>query len=287
MCDFNKIIVKQMTLIKHSETKLANHLVHALNHNRLELHAQHQVNIITRKVVGAEVFLRVPEQMAQSTRWPIAIPFNIPRLETEQWIQVASHQGLIDSITKWLVKTIAAFLSDNPEVNTPLSFNAPPSVITTDFVKFIEKIIKTYNISPSMLCIEITEAEKPSDIISLGNVINELRSNGIKVVIDDLGCGYSTMSYLVDLNVDAVKIDKNFIQKAPFHNGAFAVLKSLIDLAKAINLKVICEGIETEHQFEIVKSLGADVAQGYLINRPAPLEKVLIKKNWDQEKYIH
>jgi EAL domain-containing protein (putative c-di-GMP-specific phosphodiesterase class I) len=287
MCDFNKIIVKQMTLIKHSETKLANHLVHALNNNRLELHAQHQVDIITRKVVGAEVFLRVPEQMTQSTRWPIATPFNIPRLETEEWIQVASHQGLIGSITQWLVKTVAIFLSENPEVNIPLSFNAPPCVITPDFVKYIEKIIKTYNISPSLLCIEITESEKPSDIILLGSVINELRSKGIKVIIDDLGCGYSTMSYLVDLNVDAVKIDKNFIQKAPFHNGAFAILKSLIDLAKAINLKVICEGVETEHQFEIVKNLGADVVQGYLINRPAPLEKVLIKKNWDKEESVH
>jgi EAL domain-containing protein (putative c-di-GMP-specific phosphodiesterase class I) len=287
MCDFNKIIVKKMTLLKHSGTKLANHLVHALNHNRLELYAQHQVDIITRKVVGAEVFLRVPEQMTQSARWPIVTPFNIPRLETEQWIQVASHQGLIGNITQWLVKTIAVFLSENPEVNIPLSFNAPPCVITVDFVKYIEKIIKTYNISPSLLCVEITESEKPSDIILLGNVINELRSKGIKVVIDDLGCGYSTMSYLVDLNVDAVKIDKNFIQKAPFHNGAFAVLKSLIDLAKTINLEVICEGVETERQLEIVKSLGGDIVQGYLINRPNLLEKILIKKSWNSEEYIH
>ena len=287
MCDFNKIIVKKMTLLNHSETKLASHLVHALNHNRLELYAQHQVDIITRKVIGAEVFLRVPEQMSQSTRWPIVTPFNIPRLETEQWIQVASHQGLIGSITEWLVKTVAIFLSENPEVNIPLSFNAPPCVITPDFVMFIETVMKTYGISPSLLCIEITESEKSSDIALLGNVINELRSKGIKVVIDDLGCGYSTMSYLVDLNVDAVKIDKNFIQKAPFHKGAFAVLKSLIDLAKTINLKVICEGVETEHQFEIVKSLGADIVQGYLINRPAPLEKALIKKNWNEDESVH
>ena len=276
-----------MDSLKHSEIKLASHLVHALNHNTLELYAQHQVDIVTRKVVGAEVFLRVPEQMSQSTRWPILTPFNIPRLATEEWIQVASHQGLIGSITQWLVKTVAIFLSENPEVNVPLSFNAPPCVITHDFVKFIQTIVKMYNISPSLLCVEITESEKPSDIILLGEVINELRSHGVRVVIDDLGCGYSTMSYLVDLSVDAVKIDKKFIQKSPFHEGALAVLRSLIDLSKTINLQVICEGVETERQLEIVKSLGADIIQGYLINRPAPLEKALLKKSWNQEGSVH
>jgi EAL domain-containing protein (putative c-di-GMP-specific phosphodiesterase class I) len=140
-----------MALLKHSDTKLASHLVHALNHNRLELYAQHQVDIITRKIIGAEVFLRVPEEIPQSTRWPIITPFNTPKLQTEEWIQVASHQGLIGSITKWLVKTVAIFLSENPENNIPLSFNAPPGVITPDFIIFMETILQSYGISPSLL----------------------------------------------------------------------------------------------------------------------------------------
>jgi len=276
-----------MTFLDRSETALASHLAYVLNNNELRLYAQHQVDILTGQLSGAEVLMRVPEKLSWASSLALQAPFRVAPIETQRWIEVASHQGLMETMTQWLIKGIVVFLSRNPLLTVPLSFNAPPTIMTPYLVGFIKTTLKTYGVSPSMLCLEITESEKAKNIQDLARVIDTLRSMGMRVLIDDFGCGYSTMSYLVDLNVDAVKIDKSFIHKAPEKKCAFSVLRSLIDLAKSIDLKVICEGIETEEQFQIAKDLGADIAQGYLINLPGPLEKSFSRGNYGQNGSVH
>jgi len=90
----------------------------------------------------------------------------------------------------------------------------------------------------------------------------------MKVYLDDFGTGYSTMKYLVDVPVDGVKIDKSFVQQAPLVLSARLVLGTLIDLAREIGITVVCEGVETLEQLEILKDLGAEIIQGYLTGKP-------------------
>lgn len=269
-----------MTFLISQEIELASYLAQALTHNRLKLYAQHLVDVGDRRVVSAEVLLRVPQPQKFTHESAI---LSAP-IHTEQWIQAATHQGLIEPLTEWLVKQVAQFINkSSPLINIPLSINAPPSVLTPRFVKFLETILNTYDVSPSLIMIEITETQKPFDLKDLNKVINNLRAMGIKIIIDDFGSGYATMTYLVDLSVDAVKIDRSFVQKASNQPCAYSVLKSLIELTKEVGLQVICEGIENKQQFDLVKNLGCDIVQGYLINRPMPLETIL----GDDKTYNH
>ncbi len=265
------------------EAELATYLAYALTHNQLKLYAQHLVDVASEKVVSAEVLLRVPQPQKLSLENKTGSPILSVPILTEQWIEAASHQGLIEPLTEWLIKQVAQFLKKSaPLVNIPLSINAPPSILTPNFVKFLEDILATYDVSPSLIMIEITENQKPLDLKALNNVINDLRAMGVKIIIDDFGSGYATMTYLVDLSVDAVKIDRSFVQKATDQSCAYSVLKSLIELAKEVGLQVICEGIENRQQFDLVKKLGSDVVQGYLFSRPMPLEMAL--NEWKQHQ---
>jgi EAL domain-containing protein (putative c-di-GMP-specific phosphodiesterase class I) len=262
-------------LITH-EKELADYLAHAMAHNQLKLYAQHLVEVHTGKLVGAEVLLRVPQPHRLSLKNHSESTTLSSPINTEQWIEAASHHGLIEPLTEWLVRSVAEFLNKSASfIDIPLSINAPPSVLTSRFVKFLATMLKTHKVPTSLIMIEITETQKPLDLAALNEVINDLRAMGIKVIIDDFGSGYSTMTYLVDLSVDAVKIDRSFVQKAPNQSCAYSVLKSLIELAKEVGLQVICEGIENIEQFDLVKKLGCDIVQGYLINRPMPLGEAL------------
>ena len=99
--------------------------------------------------------------------------------------------------------------------------------------------------------------------------ISACRELGIQFAIDDFGTGYSSLSYLQQLEVDYIKIDKSFIDKIETEEG-YALCRSIIELAHALSLELIAEGVETENQFELLKHLGCEYAQGYLFSRALP-----------------
>ena len=115
---------------------------------------------------------------------------------------------------------------------------------------------------------EVTESALISDLATMSDRLALIRGLGVRVALDDFGTGYSSMSYLASLPVDSMKIDRSFLVGIEHDPRTRAIVASVIELAHATDLRVVCEGIETPDQDEIIKALGADMVQGFLYHRP-------------------
>ncbi|MBI1954349.1 MAG: EAL domain-containing protein [Proteobacteria bacterium] len=153
-----------------------------------------------------------------------------------------------------------------------LAVNICPSVINRSFVQEIFKLIEDSCVSPTSLEIELTETFKIKDFGVLRDSIDCLRKEGIKIALDDFGTGYSSMQYLTQLSLDTIKIDKVFVQQAVYSAPAKLILQTLIELGKELGYEVVCEGVENIEQLNLVKKLGADSVQGFLLSEPIHAE---------------
>lgn len=234
---------------------LARDLRVALMTQQLQMLFQPKVCAFTHQTVGAEVLLR----------WQHPVEGLIP---ADRWVVLAETHNLMRPLTVWLVDKVIDSLKSAGEAALPLAINVSPTILDGAFSLHILKMISAASIAPHLLEIEITESAPVANMTNLANAVRLLQSKGLKVYLDDFGTGYSTMQYLVDVPVDGVKMDKSFIQQAPLISAARLILRTLIELAREIGITVVCEGVETLEQLTLVKSLGAQVIQGYLTGRP-------------------
>ena len=135
-------------------------------------------------------------------------------------------------------------------------------------------LLEVWGIPPWNLVLEITERTLIVDERRAGEVIDALRALGVRLAIDDFGSGYSSLSSLQRFPVQVVKLDRTLVAGLPDEPGAAAIVRGSIDLAHATGAIVVAEGVETQRQWEAVRALGCDVAQGYLVGRPMPAEDV-------------
>lgn len=242
-----------------STSKGKDGLVHdlrvALMTQQLHLAFQPKVSAHTYQTVGAEVLLR----------WQHPIEGLIP---ADRWVMLAETHNLMRPLTLWLVDKTIDYIKNAGEAALPLAINVPPSVLNGAFALHVLERITAAGIPPHLLEIEITEAVPIVNKTNLANAARLLQSKGLKIYLDDFGTGYSTMQHLVDVPVDGVKMDKSFVQQAALVPAARLILRSLIELAHEIGLTVICEGVETLEQLDLVKRLGAEIIQGYLTGKP-------------------
>ena len=146
---------------------------------------------------------------------------------------------------------------------SPRQFREP------DFIDMVQKTIKATEVDPNWLELEVTESgliENESEVMA---ILHELRSMGIKISIDDFGVGYSSLNRLKQMPVDALKIDRSFIQD--MHDGG-AIIEAIIMLAHNLNLDVVAEGVETEEQVNYLQQYGCDEIQGYFFARPMSID---------------
>lgn len=141
----------------------------------------------------------------------------------------------------------------------------------------VEENLKETNIPPKYLEIEITESTFMKNEQQVLNTLDKLRELGVSIALDDFGKGYSSLSYLLDLEFNTLKIDQYFIQKlASDDEKNDTIVSSVIELGKKLNLKVIAEGVEENKQMEFLRQRECDIVQGYLYSRPVP------KKDFEQ-----
>ena len=143
-----------------------------------------------------------------------------------------------------------------------------------DLSDHLSRLIEISTLTAKNIEIEITESALAEDIDRIANTLAHLREKGFKIAIDDFGTGASSMQYLLDLPVDILKVDKHFVQSIEHNSHANAIVKSAIELGRVLKIDVVAEGIETQDQFELLKSMGCPYGQGYWIARPMPAEKV-------------
>jgi EAL domain-containing protein (putative c-di-GMP-specific phosphodiesterase class I) len=141
-------------------------------------------------------------------------------------------------------------------------------------VRTLRDELSMRGLPPSVLTIEITEQVLMQDPDRAIRVITDLRSLGIRVSIDDFGTGFSSLAYLVDLPVDALKIDRSFVQALPRAKTARVVVAGIIEMARELGVVVVAEGIETVEQRELLVQLGNPLCQGYLFSPPVSADDV-------------
>lgn len=201
------------------------------------------------------------------------------RVVSDQFLmfRTASHekdeyQAIIEETEKINEEFIAENLKAGRE-QVPISINASslhasdPQTINTYI-----NILKKYSVDPTMVEIELTETAVVSEYESVRKLFDSFQLHGIKTAMDDFGSGYSVLNTIVDIPVDVIKIDRGFITSCLETDRGIYFLKHLIDMIRNLGYQIICEGVETDEQIEILRQIGCDEIQGYWYSKPLKME---------------
>ena len=244
-------------MIAPAELGLLDGFERALINHRLHMVYQPKVSLIDGRLVRVEALVRWNDP----TLGPIA---------PSRFVPLAERHGLIDPLTQWgLRTTLRQWLSWRDEgIDTAIAFNISAlSLEHLDFPDLVERMCRALDVPTSRLVLELTEsATQP--LIKLMDTLTRFRIKGIGLAIDDFGTGFSSLMQLRQLPFTEVKIDKFFVDDATTSADSRLIVKTIIDLAHGLGLSVTAEGIETVEQLRLLRELGCDVAQGYLIATP-------------------
>jgi diguanylate cyclase (GGDEF)-like protein len=253
----------QIGSVLRKRMSLETGLARALQNQELELFYQPQTDI-HRTLVGMEALIRwtSPEFGAVSP---------------SEFIPVAESSGLIVPIGSWaLLEACRQSVAWQKAGYTPVKMAVNVSarqLSEPDFVGIIRRALTASGLGPQWLELELTETTLMEHVEESLDRLRQLRDLGVTIAIDDFGTGYSSLSYLQKLPVANVKIDLSFVRDIFGTSSTIPVIQAIIDLAHGMGLKVVAEGVETEHQLTTLRTLGCDRIQGYLLSRPVPAKQ--------------
>ncbi|MEV2219178.1 MULTISPECIES: bifunctional diguanylate cyclase/phosphodiesterase [Nocardia] len=238
----------------------------AVSDGSLLLHYQPEVDLRTGRVVALEALVR----WLHPTRG---------LLPPGAFVTVAEATNLAGELGRWVIRSACAQFAEwrrrGLAANVVMRINVSPvQLVSLDFVERIEDILRLFGIDGSSVCLEITEHVVVQDLARTQVTLRGLKRMGVQIAIDDFGTGYSSLSHLKALPVDAVKIDRGFVQRLGASTDDLAIVKSIIGLAGSFGLGVVGEGVETPVAARTLVGLGCYRAQGFLIARPMPADEV-------------
>jgi EAL domain-containing protein (putative c-di-GMP-specific phosphodiesterase class I) len=244
--------------------ELENDLRRALERGELRLHYQPLVDLATDRIVGLEALVR----WAHPTRGLIPPASFIP---------VAEETGLIVPIGRWVLETACRqarrWLDEMPESPLVMSVNLSARQFGhPTLVDDIRATLEASGLPADRLELEITESVLLAEAEDSATALQAIRDLGVGLVLDDFGTGYSSLSYLRRIPLDAIKIDRSFVNGIDDDNSNLPIVKAVIDLAHALGIEVVAEGIETAGQLGRLRDLVCDRGQGYFFARPQPPE---------------
>lgn len=191
-----------------------------------------------------------------------------------EFIPIAEETGLIHEIGEWVIRRACATLADWPEdIRVAVNFSAA-QFHNTGILQTVVQALADAKVAPDRLEIEITESMLLSKYGSAVSILNALLELGATVALDDFGTGFSSLTYLRKLPFSRIKIDQSFIRDMLVQPDCAAIVKSVISLARDLNIDVVAEGVETADQLEYLRQISCDEVQGYLIGRPVSAEGV-------------
>ncbi|BCZ47563.1 diguanylate cyclase [Clostridium gelidum] len=245
---------------------LHNNLHDAIENNEFILYYQPITDVISGQIVGMEALIR----------WISPTEGFIP---PDKFIQAAEESGQIIEIGTWVIRSACNFaneLLDLGHKNFYISINVSAvQLMQKNFKDILFNIINETGVPTECLLIEITESVFMESFDDMTILLSEIRKQGIRIALDDFGCGYSSLTYLKHLPMDVVKIDKSFIDDILGDNQKECVVGLIITLMKQLEFKVIAEGIETKEQLEYISKYNCDLFQGYLVSKPVPKEQII------------
>ena len=249
---------------------IENKINYNLSNNGFKLNFQPIYSINEMEMVGIEVLLRCKNKKECS--------------DIGELISIAESTGQIVSIDRWVIDNAFMFIKENlknKNIVTSINLSAK-SVNSWGIMDFLKANLKDYKLNPQNIKFEITEHSLIDDIDYSKKLIEELKNVGFKISLDDFGTRYSSINYLVNMPFDTLKIDKSYIDKIIERKNSRTIVELIIKCSKELGLDTTAEGIENKEQFQILKSLGCDLAQGYLLNKPMDIEKLLMLKEFRQ-----
>ena len=244
-------------MIATAELGLLDGLERALINHRLHMVYQPKVSLIDGSLVRVEALVRWTDP-------------ELGAVPPSRFVPLAERHGLIDPLTQWgLRTTLRQWLKWREQgLDTCIAFNISAlSLEQLDFPDLVERMCSALEVPTDRLVLELTEgATQP--LVKLMDTLTRFRIKGIGLAIDDFGTGYSSLMQLRQLPFTEVKIDRFFVDDATTSNESRLIVKSVIDLAHGLGLTVTAEGVETADQLLLLRELGCDVAQGYLVSTP-------------------
>jgi len=254
----NEKIVRKM--------KIQNSMKDAIKNNEFMLYYQPQYYISTGRIKGFEALLRW-----NSSQHGFVSP--------SEFIGIAETSGLIIPLGYWVLNEACSFIKrviDMGYEDVSISVNVSViQLMQDDFVENVNNVLRQYGLKPSNLQLEITESILMENIDFNLKRIRELRRLGVGLSLDDFGKGYSSLTYLRDLPIDILKIDKTFIDNILESNEKSCLTGNIITLAHDLGLSVVAEGVEEEEQLKYLKCYNCDMVQGYLFSKPLPRQEAI------------
>lgn len=242
--------------------KLETALTTAVEDDQFQVYYQPKIDLQKGGIIGAEALIRWFHP-ALGMISPIA------------FIPIAEETGLIREIGEWVLRRVCLDQRERARSGAAVV----PVAVNLSAVQFrdanldrtLRGLLEEFDLPPRLLELELTESALVEDIDQTVETLSRLKGLGLSIAIDDFGSGYSSFGYLTRFPIDSLKIDRAFVCNIPSSGDDMTVTKAIIGMAKALDLMLVAEGVETVEQARFLKDQGCDMAQGYLYSRPLPL----------------
>jgi diguanylate cyclase len=257
-----------------SRLLMASRLRRSIVNRTLSLHYQPQFELGSGLASGMEVL----------ARW---FPLVGEAIEPSVFIPLAEETGQIEALGSSVIEAAcreAIKCCTAGGTALTLCINVSPLQLNPQLVSSIRAILQRTGFPASQLELEITEGVLVRDCLTTKRCLFDLKNLGLQLAIDDFGVGYSNLNYLSKFPIDRLKLDKSLTEYVRSDGKEMAILSSIIDLCAVLHIKVIAEGVESEHQFGALRRVGCDQAQGYLLGRPGPMiqAQLTMDKRWGE-----
>lgn len=252
------------------ENEIVNGIDEAIQEQRFQIYLQPKISLENGQVLGAEALVR----------W---LTKEGTLLTPADFIPLCETSGRIEELDYYVFERVVAFLAKNQKLGrrqVPISVNA--SILHASDPKAVQKyldILKKYQIEPEYTEIELTETATVEEYENARQWFRKLREAGIRTAMDDFGAGYSVLNSVIDIPVDTVKLDRAFVRTCSSGERGIFFLKKVIGMIRGLGYHVVCEGIETPEQSQIVREAGCEEGQGYLFSKPLSLK--------DYEEFVY
>jgi EAL domain-containing protein (putative c-di-GMP-specific phosphodiesterase class I) len=248
--------------VRFGEMQWVQRLQRALDEKRLQLHYQ-LIKPLARAGVPrqlCEVFLRLVETDGQL-------------IAPQAFIPAAERYNLIDVVDRWVIRHALRAVAEQPPPDAALfAVNiSARSLGNRSFLPYVLQELESSGVAPWQIAFEVTETAAISSLDCAIRFISAVRKLGCQLVLDDFGCGLSSFAYLRDLPVDFLKIDGDFVRRVAKSSIDRALVESINQVGHVMGLETIAEGVEDDDTLQVLRQVGVDYVQGYLLDEPRPL----------------
>lgn len=248
-----------------SEIKIENELRRSLRQGRFKLFFQPQFNLVTRKLEGFETLVRWHHPSRGI-------------LTPDDFIPIAEASGIIFPLSEWILNKVCEVKKawdqrDYGDIKLGINLS-PRQFQDPNLFHNFKKVIELNSVNPTHLNLEITETLVMKDMQLSQYLLNQFKELGVGISIDDFGKGYSSLAYLRALPIDTLKIDRAFVKDLEESQDAQHIIRAIIGMADALQLKIVAEGIETPYHDAFLKENGCHIGQGYLYSKPIAQDKI-------------